>query len=145
MARLERIWSKRAHRGPMDPVTSAVLDVDKGLRGSANYGGRRHVTIISAERWTEMMAAVRADLDPSARRANLLVSGLDLLETRDRLLRIGNCLVQIGGETRPCERMEAAQRGLQSVMAERWGGGAWARVLTGGAIQVGDEIEWADN
>jgi MOSC domain-containing protein YiiM len=88
---------------------------------------------------------LRADLDPSARRANLLVSGLELMGTRDRLLRIGSCLVQIGGETRPCERMDAAHRGLQSVMAERWGGGAWARVLTGGAIQVGDEIEWADN
>ncbi len=143
--RLEQIWSKRAHRGPMDPVSSAVLEVEKGMRDSANYGGRRHVTIISAERWEEMMAALRADVDPSARRANLLVSGLNLQETRDRLLRIGGCLVQIGGETRPCERMEAAHRGLQSVMAERWGGGAWARVISGGPIQVGDEVGWLDN
>ena len=74
------------------------------------------------------MAALQADVDPAARRANLLVSGLDLEQTRDRTLRIGGCLVVIGGETRPCERMEAAHRGLQAVMAERWGGGAWGRV-----------------
>ena len=141
MGKVERIWSKRAHRGPMDPVTSAVLD-EHGLRGSANYDGRRHVTIISAERWQEMMDVLGADLDPSARRANLLVSGLDLAGTRNRTLRVGDCLLEIGGETRPCERMEQALTGLQAVMSERWGGGAWARVIAGGTIQVGDEVVW---
>ena len=141
MGRVERIWSKRAHRGPMDPVTSAVLD-ERGLLGSANYDSRRHVTIISAERWREMMDVLGADIDPSARRANLLVSGLELAETRNRTLRVGTCLLEIGGETRPCERMEQALTGLQAVMSERWGGGAWARVIAGGTIQVGDEVVW---
>jgi MOSC domain-containing protein YiiM len=144
MAKLERIWSKRAHRGPMDSVPTAVLDADRGMRGSANYAGRRHVTIISAERWREMMDDLRADVDPAARRANLLVSGVDLMATRDRLLRVGGCLLKIGGETRPCERMEAACPGLQSVMSERWGGGAWAVVVDGGTIAVGDEVAWVD-
>jgi len=141
MGRVERIWSKRAHRGPMYPVTSAVLD-ERGLLGSANYDSRRHVTIISAERWREMMDVLGADIDPSARRANLLVSGLELAETRNRTLRVGTCLLEIGGETRPCERMEQALTGLQAVMSERWGGGAWARVIAGGTIQVGDEVVW---
>ena len=144
VGRLERIWSKRAHRGPMDPVSTAVLEVDRGIVGSANYDGRRHVTIIAAERWQEMMAVLQAEVDPAARRANILVSGIDLEQTRDRTLRIGGCLVVIGGETRPCERMEAAHRGLQAVMAERWGGGAWGRVIAGGTIQVGDDVAWAD-
>jgi MOSC domain-containing protein YiiM len=125
----------------MDPVASAVLD-ERGLRGSANYDGRRHVTIISAERWQEMMDVLGADVDPSARRANLLVSGLDLAETRNRTLRVGACLLEIGGETRPCERMDQARTGLQAVMSERWGGGAWARVIAGGTIHVGDEVAW---
>ncbi len=144
MARLERIWSKRAHRGPMDPVSTAVLEADRGMRGSANYGGRRHVTIISLERWREMMDALRADVDPAARRANLMVSGLDLLQTRDRVLRVGACLLKIGGETRPCERMEEAHDGLQAVMSDHWGGGAWAVVVDGGTIAVGDEVAWID-
>ena len=144
MARLERIWSKRAHRGPMDPVSTAVLEADRGMRGSANYGGRRHVTIISLERWREMMDALHADVDPAARRANLMISGLDLLQTRDRVLRVGACLLKIGGETRPCERMEEAHPGLQGVMSDRWGGGAWAVVVDGGTIAVGDEVAWVD-
>jgi MOSC domain-containing protein YiiM len=144
MPRLEKIWLKRAHRGPMDPATSADLVIDKGVHGSANYGGRRHVTIISAERWAEMMERLQVDVDPSARRANLLVSGIDLQQSAGRVLRVGTCRLRIGGETRPCERMEEAYPGLQEAMRTCWGGGAWAQVIAGGRIQIGDAVAWSD-
>ena len=48
----------------MDPVDTAVLDVH-GLRGNANRGGKRQVTIISQERWAELMDALGADLRPA--------------------------------------------------------------------------------
>jgi len=142
MGRLEQIWIKRAHRGVMDRATAAVLEAGKGLVGSANFGGRRHVTIISAERWAELEAELGAEIDPSARRANLLVSGIALADTRNRVLRVGSCRLLIGGETRPCERMEEAHAGLQEAMKRRWGGGAWALVERGGPISLGDEVTW---
>jgi MOSC domain-containing protein YiiM len=144
MGKVERIWTKRAHRGPMDLVEHATLEAGRGLVGSANYGGRRHVTIISVERWAELSEAVGADIDPVVRRANLLVSGIDLTESRNRTLLVGGCRLQIGGETRPCERMEEAHAGLQEAMRPRWGGGAWATVEVGGEIKNGDPVSWAD-
>ena len=48
---VEAIWLKRAKRGPMDAVEDAVAEVGFGLRGNANRGGRRQITIISRERW----------------------------------------------------------------------------------------------
>ena len=142
MGRLEQIWIKRAHRGPMDAAPAGMLETGKGLVGSANYGGRRQVTIISAERWAELEALLDASINQSARRANMLVSGIDLVETRDRILRVGACRLLIGGETRPCERMEEAFPGLQEAMRSRWGGGAWAQVEQGGEIRVGDDVSW---
>jgi len=142
MGTLERIWIKRAKRGPMDPVRAATLEAGSGLIGNANRGGRRQVTIISRERWTELMAALNADLDPATRRANLLVSGIDLRNSRDRVLRIGATRVRINGETRPCERMEEAHPGLQAAMRDRWGGGAFAEVVDGGEIRVGEPVAW---
>ena len=139
---LERIWLKRGKRGPMDPVASAILDADRGLRGNANLGGRRQVTIISRERWSELMEALRAEVPPSARRANLMVSGIDLDQSRGRVLRIGDTRLRINGETRPCERMEEAHAGLEALMRDRWGGGAFAEVLDGGEIRVGDAVAW---
>ena len=140
--KLERIWLKRAKGGPMDPVDAVLLEVNGGLRGNAHRGGKRQVTIISQERWAELMTALGAAVPPSARRANLMVSGLNLENTRGRVLRVGTTRLLINGETRPCEQMEAAHAGLQEVMRDRWGGGAFAEVIEGGDIRVGDVVGW---
>ena len=126
----------------MDAVSSAAVDVGYGLRGNANRGGRRQITIIARERWGELAALLNADLDPRLRRANLMISGIDLAGSRGRLLRVGETLLRINGETRPCERMEEAHAGLRAAMRERWGGGAFAEVIRGGVIHVGDPVGW---
>jgi MOSC domain-containing protein YiiM len=126
----------------MDPVDAATLVEGKGLQDSANFGSYRQVTIVALERWLAMMAELGADVDPSARRADLMVSGLDLERSRDRLINLGSCLLRVAGEVKPCERMDEAYRGLREVMAPQWGGGVWAEVLRGGDIAVGDPVSW---
>jgi MOSC domain-containing protein YiiM len=140
--RLERIWIKRFKRGPMDAAERATLIAGKGIAGNANKGGRRQVTLIEREVFEQVEAELEVPIDPSWRRANLLVSGLSLLKSRGRTLRIGACVVEILGETRPCERMEEACEGLQAALSKPWRGGAFAAVIEGGEIAVGDRIEW---
>jgi hypothetical protein len=67
MGTLERIWIKRAHRGPMDPRDRATLRAGVGLEHNADRSRLRHVTIISRERWDALMAELGATLDPAAR------------------------------------------------------------------------------
>jgi MOSC domain-containing protein YiiM len=141
-ARLERIWLKRAKRGPMDEHEAATLVADHGLFGNADQGGQRQVTIVSAERWATAVATLGVPVPPVARRANLLVTGIDLEDTRGRVLRVGACRLRINGETRPCHRMDEASDGLRAALEPHWGGGAYAAVLDDGTIAVGDTVQW---
>ncbi len=128
----------------MDARDRLTLGAGHGIIGSADRSGRRQVTLIARERWAELMAELNESLDPGARRANVLLSGVDLRESRGRTLRIGTCRLRIGGETRPCERMDDAACGLRVLMERDWGGGAYAEVLDDGEISVGDEVQWED-
>ena len=139
---LEAIWLKRAHRGPMDPKPSATLVAGKGVEGSVGRSSRRQVTIIEREVWDALMRETSGTAPPSTRRANLMVSGIALADTRTRILRVGATRLEIAGETKPCERMEEAVPGLRAAMYDNWGGGAFAKVLTGGEIRVGDTVDW---
>ncbi len=142
MAKLHQIWIKRAHRGKMDGAERVMLVAGRGIVGNANQGGTRQVTLIELERWQELMDRCGAELDTNARRANLVVDGLDLFDSRGRTLRIGATRLLVHGETRPCERMDEALPGLQSAMGDRWGGGAFAEVVEGGEVSVGDDVDW---
>jgi MOSC domain-containing protein YiiM len=139
---LRAIFVKRMKRGPMDPKERAALVANRGIVGNANQGGRRQVTILEAERWAEATAELGSNLDPAARRANLLIANLRLEGTRGRVLAIGSCRFRILGETRPCERMDEALPGLRRAMDPDWRGGAFAEVLEGGEIAVGDAVAW---
>jgi MOSC domain-containing protein YiiM len=143
MGKLEAIWTKRARRAPMDAKLTARAIPGKGLEGCANNSRTRQVTLIEREVWDDLMRKADSSEPPSSRRANLMVSGISLANTRGRLLRVGPVLLRIGGETRPCERMDEAVSGLQDLMDANWGGGAFAEVIEGGEISIGDPVEWA--
>ena len=142
--KLETIWLKRAHGGKMDPVQRAQAKSARGLVGSADQGGKRQVTIIEQEEWARVMNAVGATLDPPTRRANLMVSGIPLANSRKKILQVGPVRIRIYGETKPCNLMEEAHPGLREVMYDNWGGGAFGEVLDDGEIAVGDVVRWVE-
>jgi MOSC domain-containing protein YiiM len=128
----------------MDAVTGGRLVAGRGLAGNADQGRRRQVTLIERERWDELMRELGVAISPAARRANLMVSGIQLARTTDRVIRVGSCRLRIAGETKPCERMDEALPGLRSALAVDWGGGVFAEVLDDGEIAVGDVVQWED-
>lgn len=122
----------------MDAVTEATAVQGKGLAGDVTTSRRRQVTIIELEAWVQMMSELGAAASPAGRRANLMVSGIPLRQTRGRILRIGGVRFAIGGETTPCERMDEFLPGLRDAMRPGWRGGVFAQVLDDGRLAVGD-------
>src|SRR5437867_11033589 len=141
-ARLEAIWIKRAHRGKRDEVREAAAIAGQGLQGNVDRSRRRQVTIIERETWDAITRELGEDVPASSRRANLMVSGVELKETRGKVLRVGGVRLAIGGETTPCERMDEAFPGLRDALRPNWGGGVFAQILDDGVITVGDAVSW---
>lgn len=139
---VEAIWIKRMKRGPMDRVEEIEAIAGLGLKGNADQGGRRQVTLLGQESWEVVMREVQGTAPPSARRANILVRGVTLARSRNRILLVGACRIRVLGETKPCERMEDVWPGLQTEMSKDWHGGAFGEILDNGRIAVGDVVKW---
>lgn len=129
----------------MDSVEMAELRCGAGIVGSADQGSWRQVTIIATREWDQVVEALATPVDPSIRRANLLVSGIELAHTRHQVLRVGSCRLRVRGETRPCNLMDEAEPGLRTALAPQWRGGVFAKVLDDGHITIGDPIDWCNS
>lgn len=86
------------------------------------------------------MGGMGADLPPRARRANLVVRGLDLGPLVGRRLRIGGAEMLVRGETVPCDLMELQAVGLREALSPRMRGGVFGPVERSGRIRLGDLV-----
>lgn len=142
--RLVAIWEKQARGEPMRPRSEGELVAGRGLAGSAPTTAKRQVTVLSQEAWRLAAAeAGQPDADPALRRANLLVTGVDLKESAGRTLRVGAARIRLHGETKPCERMDTTAASLREALAPDWRAGAYGEVVEGGPIRPGDPVGWA--
>jgi MOSC domain-containing protein YiiM len=136
MAEIVSIWIKPAHRLPMKRVDQAELVAGRGLVGNADQGGWRQVTIIDEDAWRNATEELGVDVDPSARRANVMIRGLNLEGSHGRKLILGDCVINIRGENPPCRLMDQMQKFLKP----HWRAGIFGEIVEGGTIRAGDEV-----
>jgi MOSC domain-containing protein YiiM len=136
MGEIVSICIKRAHRLPMERVDEAELVAGRGLVGNADQGGWRQVTIIDEDAWHQATEELGVDVDPSARRANVMIRGLDLENSRGRKIVLGDCIINIRGENPPCRLRDQ----MQEFLKPHWRAGIFGEIVQGGTIRVGDEV-----
>lgn len=125
---------------PMREIEECRVLVNRGLELENRPPGRRSLTLLSRESWSDTRRNLRADLPWWIRRANLLVEGLDLAATIGHTVEIGAIRVYIHDETRPCKLMDEQHEGLRAALKGEFRGGVFGQVLNEGVISVGDEI-----
>jgi MOSC domain-containing protein YiiM len=123
----------------MRTLERAEILADPGVAGDTRgKPGRRQVTVLSAGAWLEACNLAGTDQPWLARRANLLVDGLDLRNSGGAVLFLGDGIeLLVTGELAPCERMDEASPGLRLALAHEWRGGVTCRVQRGGVLVVG--------
>ena len=137
--RLLAIAVRHRSRGAMQELAQAEVTLDGGVaddfRGRA---GRRQVTVLSLESWQAACRELGRELPWTTRRANLLLTGVDLAAAG--VLRIGEVELEVTGETAPCERMEEAFAGLRAALTPAWRGGVTCRVRRPGLLAPGAPV-----
>lgn len=135
--RIEALWKKRSRGGVMDPVEHVSAVADRGLEGDANFNATRQVTVIEKEVFQKIKESL-PESAPGMRRANIMVSGIQLRHMKNHVLIVGEAHILLKGETRPCERMDEQCQGLRDALDPDWHGGVHGAVIKGGSIRVGD-------
>lgn len=141
MARLLAIAVRPRGEEAMRLPESAEITPVTGLQGDKrSRPGRRQVTLMSQSDWLKVCEELGRELAWTTRRANLLVDHLALYETTGAVIQIGDVLLEITGETDPCDKMEASCGGLFQALKPEWRGGVTCKVIRGGNFRCGDKI-----
>ncbi len=141
--RVDWLGVRPVRKGAVRVVEAAELGL-RGLEGDHGTSEKRALTLVQAEH----LAVIGAYLGcgPVAAedlRRNVVVSGINLLSLRGRVVEIGGAVVEVTGPCAPCSRMEAAF-GHGGYAAVRGHGGVTARVLEVGRIALGDVVRPRD-
>lgn len=126
----------------MQTLAAVEMSIESGLLGdSCGKPGPRQVTLMTQTSWRAACADLGVDLPWTTRRANLLVDDLPLFQSTGARIVIGDAVLEITGETDPCARMEQAQQGLFEALRQDWRGGVCCRVVQGGRLVLGMDVE----
>lgn len=138
--RLLRCYTKPARGGRMRHSELLCLRAGEGIVGDCNRacGSPRQVLIASEPVYRAL------GLEPGTLRENFLVDGEIERFRSGQVLRIGNeALVRLTIPCEPCAKLNRARPGLAREVAGRRG--FLARVVTGGSVRAGDQVELTDS
>lgn len=143
--RVDWIAVRPARGEAMQVADRVAVSPANGLIGDRYAGrtGTRHLSLLQFEHLPVIASVLGvAEIDPRLLRRNFLVSGINLLALKDKVVTIGSALIEITGACHPCSRMET-QLGAGGYNAMRGHGGVTARVIEAGTIRIGDTVAFA--
>jgi len=129
-------------RAPLEEIDAAVVSVPHGIDGDVRGPKQgQQVTVLFREGWEDACRELGVALPWVTRRANLYVEGLERPRNVGNILQVGEVELDVVEETRPCNVMELAHRGLRVALTPDWRGGVCCNVTRGGRMRVGDVVE----
>ncbi|MEM7225198.1 MAG: MOSC domain-containing protein [Pseudomonadota bacterium] len=144
MGKLLSIARKAKTHAPMEELARSHVTrangVEGDFRGRIEGARERQVTVLSADVWAKVCHELTTEVPWTARRANLLVGGIELPRESGQRITIGGLELEVTQETEPCTRMDQAHQGLRQALMPDWRGGVCCRVLNDAEIAVGDPV-----
>ena len=136
MARIAGVWTSPARKsGRMDGHDRRRVIAGEGLEGCAHANPPKREVLFASLEHLESVG-----VEPGAIRENLTVDGADVQTWPvGQQVRVGDAVFEITMVCDPCHRMDELRDGLRAELDGKRG--MLARVVEGGEVAVGDEIE----
>jgi MOSC domain-containing protein YiiM len=133
----------KATRLPMRTIERAEVEAGKGIVGDRYHGTKhRHVTVQSLTTLAEAAEIYGAEVPAHLTRRNLTIDHGVVPREPGALIRVGPVLLQVVRVAAPCKLLDdTIGPGAHHAMRHR--GGSVCRVLEGGEVVVGDEVDLA--
>lgn len=141
MASIIAVCTSKKKGIPKEPIPEGVFEEERGLAGDAHAGqiDSRQVSLLARES-IDKMRSRGLELVPGDFAENLTTEGIDLhhLPVGTRL-NVGGVILEVSQIGKECHTACAIRRKVgECIMPEE---GIFARVIKGGTIRTGDEIE----
>jgi len=133
----------KATRLPMRAVDRVEVEAGKGIVGDRYHGTRhRHVTVQSRDALDEAARVFDAPVPTELTRRNVTVTDGVVPRDPGSRIRLGPVLLEVVRVAAPCKLLDdTIGRGAQEALRRR--GGSVCRVLEGGEVSLGDEVDLA--
>ena len=145
MPRVAAIHIAPGSRLVMKPVEQVMAEGGKGLVGDRYHGTRhRHVSIQSLESLAEASEVLGSEIDPSTTRRNITLTDGVIPRKPGLRCQIGEVELEVVRIAAPCRLLDdVIGPGAARALSNR--AGTIFRVLTGGEIVVGAEVNYLEN
>jgi MOSC domain-containing protein YiiM len=127
----------------VEAIAGRGLAGDRYLKRTGYWTGvdECEVTLIAAEALEEISAGTDVSVSEGQHRRNIVTSGVDLHALGRKRFRVGGALLAFDRPRPPCRYIQSvSERGMTKALG-RTRGGICARVIEGGMIHEGDNIE----
>ncbi len=125
-----------------------AITTTHGIEEDHGKASKRGVTLLSQPQWRQTVADLGLDeeaLPWTTRRANVLIDAPSLAPLIGQTIRLGEITIAVLGETDPCSMMDRQHAGLRNALEPDCRGGVFGRILTDGAVCVGDALLVVDS
>jgi MOSC domain-containing protein YiiM len=150
MGRIEALWIADEGSAPMQSLTDVEAVADRGFRGDRYLRGTGYyspydvceTTFIEREAIERIREERGIDLTDGRHRRNAVTSGVAVHDLLDQRFRVGGAVFEGTRPRPPCAHVEdvAGEDGVGRALTDGRGG-ICARVVEGGRVAVGDDVD----
>ena len=132
----------KGRRLPMKAVDNVEVETARGIVGDRYHGSKhRQVSVQSLDDLLVAADLFGSPIPPGLTRRNITVTGGSIPRDPGAIVRIGDVVLEVVRVAAPCKLLDdTIGAGAQHALRHR--GGSVCRVLEGGAVTVGDHVNF---